>query len=123
VIELANVSRKMTNSVQYLNQLAAADKYEVLVVPIKACDLVLRLLWFRARNPNIDWLKKLLFSLKNLAGSDTQDTLPNKQEESGVSIAVHSATAFDDLLAGEEVTAAFALEIENCTELLGATVE
>ena len=30
--------------------------------------------------------------------------VPNKQEESGVSIELLSATAFDDLLAGKEVT-------------------
>jgi hypothetical protein len=45
------------------------------------------------------------------------------QEESRVSIELLSATAFDDLLAGEEVTETFALKREGCTELLGATVE
>jgi len=62
-------------------------------------------------------------SLRNPTGSDTQDTLPNKQEESAVSIELLSATAFDDLLAGEEVTETFALKIEDCIELLGAMVE
>ena len=123
VIEHANDSRKTTISVQYLNHLAPVDESEVLVVPIKAYDLVLGLPWLRARNPEIDWSKKLLLSLRNPTGSDTQDTLQNKQEESGVSIELHSATAFDDLLAGEEVTAAFALKIEDCIELLRATVE
>jgi len=54
--------------------------------------------------------------LRNPTSSDTQDTLPNKQEESGVSIELLSATAFDDLLAGEEVTVAFTLNIEDCIE-------
>jgi hypothetical protein len=45
------------------------------------------------------------------------------QEESGVSIELLSATAFDDLLPGEEVSAAFALKIEDCIDLLGDTVE
>jgi hypothetical protein len=61
--------------------------------------------------------------LRNPTGSDTQDTLPNNQEESGVSIEIRSATAFDDLLAGEEVTETLGLKIEDCIEMLGATVE
>ena len=95
----------------------------MLVVPIKAYDLVPGLPSFLARNPEMDWSKILHLSLKNPTGSDTQDTLPNQQEESGVSIQLLSAIAFDDLLAGEEVTAAFALKIKDCIELLGATVE
>jgi hypothetical protein len=66
---------------------------------------------------------KLLMSLRNPTGSDTQDTLPNMQEERGVRIELLSATAFVDLLAGEEVTETFALKIEDCIEVLGATVE
>jgi len=61
--------------------------------------------------------------LRNPTGSDPQDTLPNKHEEGGVSVELLSATAFDDLLAGEEVTETFTLKIEDCIELLGATVE
>jgi len=123
VIEHANDSRKTTISVQYLKHLAPVTESEVLVVPVKAYDLVLGLPWFRARNPEIDWSKKLLLSLSNPTDSDTQDTLPNMQEESGVSIELLSATAFDDRLASEEVTETFALKMEDCTELLGATVE
>jgi hypothetical protein len=33
------------------------------------------------------------------------------------------ATVFDDLLAGEEIIEAFALQIGECTGLLGATME
>ena len=40
-----------------------------------------------------------------------------------MSIETLSATAFGDLLASEEVTGAFALQIEDCIGLLGATVE
>jgi len=123
VIVHANDSRKTTIAVQYLKHLAPVDESEVLVVPIKEYDLVPGLPWFRARNLEIHWSKRLLLSLRNPTGSDSQDTLQNKQEESGVSIELLSATAFDDLLAGEEVTAAFALKIGHCIELLGATVE
>jgi hypothetical protein len=106
-----------------LKHLAPGDESEVLVVPIKEYHLVLRLPWFRAQIPEIDWSKKLLLSLRNPTGSDTQDTLPNMQEEGGVSIELLSATAFDDLLAGEEVTETFALKIDDCIELLGAMEE
>ena len=71
----------------------------------------------------MDWSKNLLLSLRNPTGSATQDTLPNKQEESRVSFELLSATAFDDQLAGEEVTETFAFRMEDCIELLGATVE
>jgi hypothetical protein len=75
--------------------------------------VVLRLPWFRARNPEIDWSKKLLLSLRNPTGSDTQDTLPTIQEERGVSIELLSDTTFDDVLAGEDVSESFALKIED----------
>jgi len=123
VIEHAKDSQIITISVQYLKHLALVDESQVQVVLIKAYDLVLGLPWFWDRNPEIDWSKNSLLSLRNPTGSDTQDTLPTKQEESGVSIELLSATAFDDQLAGEEFTAAFALKIEDCIELLGATVD
>jgi hypothetical protein len=47
VIEHANDSRKTTISVQYLKHLAPVDESEVVVVLIKAYDLVLGLPWFR----------------------------------------------------------------------------
>ena len=46
VIEHANDSGTTTISVQYLKHLAPVDESEVLVVPIKAYDLVLGLPWF-----------------------------------------------------------------------------
>jgi hypothetical protein len=62
-------------------------------------------------------------SFRNPTGSDTQDTLQNIQEDSGVSVELLSATACDDLLDGKEVIAAFVLKIEVCIALLGDTVE
>ena len=41
----------------------------------------------------------------------------------GPGIQTLGATAFDDLLASDEVVAAFALRIGECTGLLGATLE
>jgi hypothetical protein len=43
--------------------------------------------------------------------------------ERGPDIQTLGATAFDDLLASDEVVAAFALRIRECTGLLGATLE
>jgi hypothetical protein len=122
VIEHANDCRKTTISGQHLKHLAPVDESEVLVVPIKPYTLVLGVPWFQARKPEIDNSKKFLLSLRNPTGSDTHDTLPNMQVDSGVSIELLSATAFHDLLAGEEVTEAFALNREDCIELLGARV-
>jgi len=96
--------------------LAPVEASEVVLVPIKAYDLVLGLPWFRARYPDTPWSKKLLLSSMNPTGSDTHNTLPNMQEESGVSIELLSATEFGDLLAGEEVTLAFASKMEDCIE-------
>jgi len=57
------------------------------------------------------------------SSSYTLDTLPNMREETAVIIEQLAATTFNDLLAGEEVTAAFTLKIEDCSDMLGATVE
>jgi hypothetical protein len=53
----------------------------------------------------------------------SEDTQLSQPEGSGVSIETLSATAFGDLLASEKVAGAFALPIEDCIGLLGATVE
>jgi hypothetical protein len=126
VMEHARDSRKTTISAQYFDHLAPVDEPEVLVVPIKAYDLVLGLPWFRARNPEIDWSRNRLLSLRTHCGSgshSTEDSQLGQPKENGVSIETPSATAFGDLLASEEVAGVFALRIEDCIGLLGATVE
>jgi hypothetical protein len=119
-------SRKTTISAQYFDHLSRVDEPDVLVVPIKAYDLVLGLPWFRARNQEIDQSPNRLLSLRTPGGSGShgsEDTQLSQPEGSGVSIETLSATAFGDLLASEKVAGAFALPIEDCIGLLGATVE
>ena len=55
IMQHAKDSRKTSITVQYMEHLAPVTEPEVLVVPMRAYDLVLRLPWFRARNPEIDW--------------------------------------------------------------------
>jgi len=50
-------SRTATLLVQYFEHLKPFDELEVLVVPMKAYDLVLGLPWVEARNPEIVWIK------------------------------------------------------------------
>jgi hypothetical protein len=126
VIEHARDSRKTIISAQYFDHLAPVDEPEVPVVPITAYDLVLGLPWFQARNPEIDWSRNRLLSLRTpygLGSHGTEDSQLGKPERNGVSIETLSATAFGDLLASEEITRSFALSIEDCIGLLGATVE
>jgi len=122
VIQHVNDSWKMKISVEQMKRVDPDDESEVLVVLIEAYDLGFRCLRFWAWNLEIAWLKRVLLSLKNPISSNSQDTLRNKQEESGVSIVLLPATAFVDLLAGEEGSAAFVLKINDSRELLGPTV-
>ena len=65
-------------------------------------------------------------SLRTPCGSGShgpEDSQVDQPEGNGVSIEILSATAFGDLLAGEEVERAFALQMEDCIGLLGATVD
>jgi len=55
---------------------------------------------------------------------EAHEKLPERDEDTPApDIELLGATAFDDLLAGEEVVVAFALRIGECTGLLGATME
>ena len=57
VMQHAKDGRKTRIAVQYLNYLTPVDRSEVLVVPIRAYDLVLGLPWFPKQNPDIDWAR------------------------------------------------------------------
>jgi hypothetical protein len=117
---------KTTISAQYCDSLAPVDDPEVLFVRMKADGVVLQLPWFRARNPEIDWSRNLLLSLRTPCRSGSHRTAATQlgqPEGRGVSKETHSATACGELLASEEVAGAFALPMEYCIGLLGATVE
>jgi hypothetical protein len=64
----AKESRKASLLVQYFEHLKPVDKSEVLVVPMKAYDLVLGLPRIKARNPEIDWTNGGLTALRTQNG-------------------------------------------------------
>jgi hypothetical protein len=51
----ASESRKTTFTVQYMEQLSPVQESEVLVMPMRAYDLIFGLPWFQSRNPDVDW--------------------------------------------------------------------
>jgi len=137
VMHHAKDSRKIRITIQYLDYLAPVHQSDVLVVPMRAYDLVLGLPWFHKRNPDIDWAHCRLTTLRSPSVSGVEEMTPMttavalKVSEAkndnllgrGPSIQTLGATAFDDLLATDEVVAAFALRIGECTGLLGAALE
>jgi hypothetical protein len=68
VIAHARESRKTAMTVQYMDHLAPVHEPEVLVVPMRAYDLVLGLPWFKTRKPEIDWATGRLTSLRTPSG-------------------------------------------------------
>ncbi len=65
ILAHAKDSRKLSLKLQYLPHLAPIEEPDLLVVGMKPYDLVLGLPWFRKYNPDIDWVKKCLISLRN----------------------------------------------------------
>jgi len=126
-----------------MEHLSPVQESEVLVVPMRAYDLVLGLPWFQYRNPDVDWQSGRLLALRTPGGAevvavdrvDHQECPGNApgstaREEAcsegggGIpDIQTLGATAFDDLLASEQVVGTFFLRVGDCTGLLGATVE
>jgi hypothetical protein len=132
----AKESRKASLLVQYFEHLKPVDKSEVLVVPMKAYDLVLGLPWFKARNPEIDCTKGRLTALRTPNGpqrakiSEAYHASPlpergegNTNDDPPPDIQLLGATTFDHLLASEEVVEAFAIRLGECPGLLGASLE
>jgi len=128
----AKDSRKTIISVGYFDQMAPVDELEVLFVPMLAYDLVLGMLWFTARNPEIDWSTGRPAALRTpnakLQARDPRDEGvwdPRDGEKSEIPMAEPTisspgcghtapnieplrATASVDLLASDEVDQAFA---------------
>jgi hypothetical protein len=63
VIMSAKECRKASLFVQYFEHLKRVNESEVLVLPMKAYDLLLGLPRFNARNPEIAWTKGRLTAL------------------------------------------------------------
>jgi len=128
-------SRKTTISCHYFEHLVPVDEPDVLVVPMTAYYPILGLPWFQSRNPEIDWSKGQLLGLwtpvGNSGNEQTITSLPHgdgsaedgpcEPSPPAVDIKFLGATAFDDLLACNEVAAAFAIRIDEGTGLLVAS--
>ena len=136
VMMSAKESRKASLLVQYFEHLKPVDELEVLVIPMKAYNLVLGLRWFKARNPEIDWTEGRLTALRKPNGpqrakipeSDHASPLPERSERNTnvdppPDIQLLGATAFDLFSASEVVVEAFAIQLEKCQGLLGASLE
>jgi hypothetical protein len=117
-------SRKASLEDQYLEHLEPVNESEVLVVEMKAYDLVLGLPWFKARNPEIDWTNGRLAALRTpnepqwakIPEADRASPLLESSEENSNNepppdIQLLGATAFSHLLAREEVVEAFAIRL------------
>jgi len=129
--------------VQYMERLSPVQESEVLVVSMRAYNLVLGLPWFQSRNPDVDWQRGRLLALRSPGGAevvavdwvDHQECPGNApgstaseeacSEGGGVipDIQILGATVFDDLLSSEQVVGTFFLGVGDSTGQLGATVE
>jgi hypothetical protein len=126
-----------------MEHLSPVEDSEALVVPMQADDLVLGLPRFQFSNPDVDWQSGLHLALPTPVGAEvvavdwvdhhecpgnvpgSMDTEEVCSEGGGCipDIQILGATAFDDLLASEQVVGTSFLTVGDCTELLGATVE
>jgi hypothetical protein len=126
-----------------MEHLSPVQESEVLVVPMWAYDLVLRLPWFQSRNPHINWQSGRLFAVRtpggaevvvvdwvghqecpgNVPGSTTREQACSDRGGGIPDIQLLGTTAFDNLLASMQVVRTFFLRVGKCTALLGATVE
>jgi hypothetical protein len=126
--------RKTTISCQYFEHLAPVDEPDILVVPMTAYDLVLGYSWFQSWNPEIDWSKGQFLGLRTPVGnSGNEQTITSLSQADGIAedggckppptvdIQFLGATSIDDLLASNEVAAAFAIRIDEGTGLLGVS--
>jgi hypothetical protein len=133
----AKVSRKTSITVQRMQHLATFTEAEVLVVPMRAYDLLLRLTWFRARNLQIVSNLRRVIGLRSPNGPHAADILggeekpppeghkklPELPEDTPApDIQSLRAIRFGNLLASDEVVEASALRIGEYTGVLGATV-
>jgi hypothetical protein len=129
-------SRTATLLVQYFEQLKPFDESEVVVIPMKAYNLVLGLPWVEARNAEIDWIKRRLTAQRTPNGlqrakipeADRAIPLPERGEENTndehpPDIQLLCAAAFGHIPAWEEVVEAFSIQLGEFQGLLGASLE
>ena len=143
VIAHVSDSQKTAFTVQYMEHISPVQESEVLVVPMQTYEMVLGLPWFQSRNSNVDWPSGRLLALRtpggaevvavdrvdhqecpgNVPGSTAREEACSEGGGGIPDIQILGATAFDDLLASEQVVGTFFLRVGDCTGLLGATVE
>ena len=137
VMQHAMDSQKTWITVQYLDYLPLVNESDVRVVPMRAYDLVLGLRLFHQSNPDIDWARRRVTALRSPSVSEGEKMTPittavasevseapnDKLLWRGPDIQTLRATGFDHLLASDVVVATFALQIGECTGLLGAALE
>jgi hypothetical protein len=66
----ASESRNTTFMVQYMEHFSLLQETELLVVPIRAYELVLGLPWFQSRDPDVDWQNGRLLALRTPGGAE-----------------------------------------------------
>jgi hypothetical protein len=121
--------------VQCFEHLKPFDESEVLVVPMKAYDLVLGLAWVEARNPEIDWINGQLTAQRMPNGpqqakipeADRAIPLPKHGEENTNDehlpvIQLLRAAAFGHITPSEEVVESFAILLGECEGSQGASL-
>jgi len=137
VMQHAKYSRKTWITIQHLDYLAPVNESDVLVVILRAYDLVLGLPLVHKRNPDINWAHRRLTALLSWGAHGVEEMTPmtmavaSKVSEAendnfqgrGPDKQTLSATAFYDFLASDEVVEAFTLRIRECTGLLGEALE
>ena len=146
ILAHARDSRRVRTTMRYFPHLAPVDELDVLVVNMKAYDLVLGLPWFQRHGPEIDWARKRLLSLRKAAASHPIGMIATSPDQcnSGttagshvtdgtrfvkadapirISIEMLSATSFEKLLAGREVSTTCAIRLWQGQGLLGGTVQ
>jgi len=139
----ASETQKTAFTVQCMEHLSLVRELEVLVVPMRAYDLVFGVSWFQSSSPDVDWQCGRLLALRTPRGAavvavdqvDHQEcprNVPGSTASEEVcsegccgipDIQILGATPFDDLLASEQVVGIFFLRVGDLTGLLGATVE
>ena len=144
IIAHARDSRRVRTTMRYIPHLAPVDESDILVVNMTAYNLVLGLPWFQRHGPEIDWARKRLLSLRKeaashpigviatspdqcdsgtTAGSHVTDGTRFVKADAPISIEMLSATSFEKLLAGPEISTNFAVRIWQGQGLLGGTVQ
>jgi hypothetical protein len=76
VMQHTKDSRKTRITIQYLDYLAPVNESDMLVLPMRAYDLVLGLPGIHKRHPDIDWAHQRLTALQATSASGAAEITP-----------------------------------------------